>query len=104
VAGRRKLDEYLDSVRDVAAWRLDAIQEGERTALDNSMVLKCSSMMAGANHDNDQLPMVMLGRAGREGSRRAACSTTRASRTGRCTGSIPSYALRDRFPDFWAID
>ena len=46
------------------ARRLDAIQEGERTALDNSMVLMCSSMMAGAKHDNDQLPMVVLGRAG----------------------------------------
>jgi hypothetical protein len=46
------------------ARRLDAIQEGERTALDNSIVLYCSSMMAGAKHDNDQLPMVMLGRAG----------------------------------------
>jgi hypothetical protein len=45
------------------ARRLDAIQEGERTALDNSMVLMCSSMMTG-NHDNDELPMVMLGRAG----------------------------------------
>jgi hypothetical protein len=46
------------------ARRLDAIQEGERTALDNSLILYCSSMMAGAKHDNDQLPMVMLGRAG----------------------------------------
>ncbi len=46
------------------ARRLDAIQEGERTALDNSLLLYCSSMMAGAKHDNDQLPMVMLGRAG----------------------------------------
>jgi hypothetical protein len=46
------------------ARRLDAIQEGERTALDNSMVLMCSSMMAGAKHDNDQLPMLVLGRAG----------------------------------------
>ena len=46
------------------ARRLDAIQEGERTALDNSMLLYCSSMMVGAKHDNDQLPMVVLGRAG----------------------------------------
>ena len=45
------------------ARRLDAIQEGERTALDNSLVLFCSSMMAG-NHNNDQLPMVVLGRGG----------------------------------------
>jgi hypothetical protein len=28
------------------------------------MLLMCSSMMAGAKHDNDQLPMLMLGRAG----------------------------------------
>jgi hypothetical protein len=46
------------------ARRLDAILEGERTALDNSMVLMCSSLMAGAKHDNDQLPMLVLGRAG----------------------------------------
>ena len=46
------------------AHRLDAIQEGERTALDNSMVLYCSSMMVGAKHNNDQLPMVVLGRGG----------------------------------------
>ena len=45
------------------ARRLDAIQEGERTALDNSMIMMCSSMMTG-NHNNDQLPMVVLGRAG----------------------------------------
>jgi len=54
---------FTEQVAHVAR-RLDAIQEGERTALDNSMVLYCSSMMAGAKHDNDQLPMVVLGRAG----------------------------------------
>ena len=54
---------FMEQMAYVAR-RLDAIQEGERTALDNSMVLMCSSMMAGAKHDNDQLPMVMLGRAG----------------------------------------
>jgi hypothetical protein len=54
---------FMEQMAHIAR-RLDAIQEGERTALDNSMVLMCSSMMAGAKHDNDQLPMVMLGRAG----------------------------------------
>ena len=54
---------FMEQMAHVAR-RLDAIQEGERTALDNSMVLMCSSMMAGAKHDNDQLPMLMLGRAG----------------------------------------
>lgn len=43
--------------------RLDAIQEGERSALDNSMVMLCSSMLNG-HHDANQLPVVMLGGAG----------------------------------------
>jgi hypothetical protein len=45
------------------AKRLDAIQEGDRTLLDNSMILYCSSMMTGG-HDNKQLPVVLLGRGG----------------------------------------
>jgi hypothetical protein len=45
------------------ARRLDAIQEGERTALDNSMILFCSSMRTG-NHYNQHLPVVMVGRGG----------------------------------------
>jgi hypothetical protein len=43
--------------------KLDAIQEGERTALDNSMLLYCSSMLTG-NHDATQLPVALLGGAG----------------------------------------
>jgi hypothetical protein len=45
------------------AKRLDAIQEGDRTLLDNSMILYCSSMMTGG-HNNKQLPVVLLGRGG----------------------------------------
>ena len=45
------------------AGKLDKIQEGERTLLDNSMILFMSSMMTG-NHNNDQLPVVMLGKGG----------------------------------------
>ena len=45
------------------ARRLDAIQEGDRTALDNSMLMYCSSMLTG-NHIAKQLPVVLLGRAG----------------------------------------
>jgi hypothetical protein len=59
-----KVNQFFMEQMAHIARRLDAIQEGERTALDNSMVLMCSSMMAGAKHDNDQLPMVVLGRAG----------------------------------------
>src|SRR4051812_10589982 len=46
------------------ARKMDAVQEGPRTLLDNSMVLLCSSMMVGARHDNDQLPAIVLGGAG----------------------------------------
>ncbi|MBC7818299.1 MAG: DUF1552 domain-containing protein, partial [Planctomycetaceae bacterium] len=45
------------------ARKLDAIQEGERTLLDNSMIMYCSSMMTG-HHDATQLPVVVLGGAG----------------------------------------
>ena len=38
-------------------------REGERTALDNTMLLYCSSMLTG-NHDATQLPVVLLGGAG----------------------------------------
>lgn len=46
------------------ARKLDSIQEGERTLLDNTMLMHCSSMMSGAKHDNDQLPVVLIGGAG----------------------------------------
>ena len=59
-----KVNRFFTEQLAHVARRLDAIQEGERTALDNSIVIYCSSMMAGAKHDNDQLPMVVLGRAG----------------------------------------
>ena len=45
------------------AGKLDAIQEGERTALDNSVLMLCSSMLTGS-HNANQLPVVILGRAG----------------------------------------
>ena len=45
------------------AGKLDAIQEGERTALDNSMIMMCSSMLSGI-HDATKLPVVVVGGAG----------------------------------------
>lgn len=53
---------FLEQVGYIAR-KLDAISEGERTALDNSMILFCSSMMTGS-HDATQLPVVVLGRGG----------------------------------------
>ena len=45
------------------ARKMDRIQVGERTLLDNSMMMMCSSMIHG-NHDANQLPVVMLGGGG----------------------------------------
>ena len=45
------------------ARKLDSIQEGERTALDNSMLMYCSSMLTGS-HIATQLPVAILGSAG----------------------------------------
>jgi hypothetical protein len=53
---------FLEQVAYIAR-KLDAIQEGPRTALDNSMMLYCSSMLNG-NHDATQLPVVVLGGGG----------------------------------------
>jgi hypothetical protein len=43
---------------------MDSILEGERTLLDNTMLMHCSSMMVGAKHNNDELPIIVLGGAG----------------------------------------
>jgi hypothetical protein len=53
---------FLEQVAYVAR-RLDAIQEGPRTLLDNSMLLFCSSMLTG-NHEARRLPVVLLGGGG----------------------------------------
>ncbi|HWE36729.1 MAG TPA: DUF1552 domain-containing protein [Isosphaeraceae bacterium] len=53
---------FMDQVAYIAR-KLDGIREGERTALDNSMILYCSSMLTG-NHEANQLPVLVLGGAG----------------------------------------
>ena len=59
-----KVNQFFMEQLAYLAGRLDAIREGERTLLDNTMLLHCSSMMVGAKHDNDQLPVIVLGGAG----------------------------------------
>ncbi|MCH2114715.1 MAG: DUF1552 domain-containing protein [Pirellulales bacterium] len=53
---------FLEQVAYIAR-QLDAIQEGDRTLLDNSMLMLCSSMLTGS-HDASRLPVVVLGSAG----------------------------------------
>ncbi|MCC6820848.1 MAG: DUF1552 domain-containing protein [Verrucomicrobia subdivision 3 bacterium] len=58
-----KVNQFFLAQLAYIARRLDSIQEGNRTLLDNSMLLYCSSMLNG-NHDANQLPVVLLGGAG----------------------------------------
>jgi len=53
---------FLDQFAYIAR-KLDAIQEGERTALDNCLLMYCSSMLTGG-HDASKLPVVLLGGGG----------------------------------------
>jgi hypothetical protein len=58
-----KVNRFFTEQLAYIAGKLDAVQEGDRTLLDNSMILYLSSMMTGS-HNNDQLPVVMLGSGG----------------------------------------
>ena len=53
---------FLEQVAYIAR-KLDGIQEGPRTLLDNTMLMYCSSMLNG-NHDATNLPVVLLGGGG----------------------------------------
>lgn len=58
-----KVNQFFVEQLAYIATKLDAIKEGPRTALDNSMLLFCSSMLNGG-HDATQLPVVLLGGGG----------------------------------------
>ncbi|XZE33408.1 DUF1552 domain-containing protein [Pirellulaceae bacterium SH501] len=58
-----KVNQFFVEQLAYIAQRMQKIQEGDGTLLDNSMLLFCSSMMNGG-HDASQLPVVMLGKGG----------------------------------------
>jgi Protein of unknown function (DUF1552) len=58
-----KVNQFFTQQVAYIAAKLDQVQEGDRTLLDNSMILYLSSMMTG-NHNNNQLPVVLVGRGG----------------------------------------
>jgi hypothetical protein len=53
---------FMEQVAYIAR-KLQSIQEGERNAFDNTIVLFCSSMLTGG-HDASQLPVLVLGGGG----------------------------------------
>ena len=58
-----KVNQFFLEQFAYIARRLDAIQEGERTVLDNSVLMYLSSMQTGS-HDASNLPCVLVGGAG----------------------------------------
>jgi hypothetical protein len=44
--------------------KLAATQEGDRSLLDSSVVMFCSSLFSGGSHDKKQLPILLAGGAG----------------------------------------
>ena len=58
-----KVNQFFLEQLAYIARKMDSIQEGERTLLDNSMLMLCSSMLNG-HHDATQLPVVMVGGGG----------------------------------------
>ncbi len=55
---------FVEQVAYIAK-KLDEVKEGDRTLLDNSMLLYASSMLTG-NHEANQLPVILVGRGGNQ--------------------------------------
>ncbi len=64
LAGYQKSNEFMVQVWSEALQKMQATQEGERTLLENSMVLLTSSLFDGNAHDSTQLPLVLAGGGG----------------------------------------
>jgi hypothetical protein len=59
-----KVNRFFTEQVAYMAEKLDQVQEGERTALDNTMILYLSSMLQGSTHECGQLPVVLVGGGG----------------------------------------
>jgi hypothetical protein len=60
----QRVNEYHMTLLARLLAKMEATVEGERTLLDNSMVLFCSSLMDGNSHDSKELPIVLAGGGG----------------------------------------
>ena len=58
-----KVNQFFIQQLAYIARKLDGIQEGSRTALDNTMLMYASSMLTG-NHEARQLPVLLVGGGG----------------------------------------
>lgn len=60
----QKVNEYHMQLMCETLQKMDATDEGERSLLDNSMILFCSSLWDGNAHDSRQLPVLLAGGGG----------------------------------------
>ena len=60
----RKIDQYLVSELGYFLDQLANIREGERSLLDNSMIVYGSGLADGDTHQHNDLPILMAGRGG----------------------------------------
>jgi hypothetical protein len=60
----QRVNEYHMALLARLLTKMEETAEGERTLLDNSMVLFCSSLMDGNAHDSRELPVVLAGGGG----------------------------------------
>ena len=57
------VNQFFTSQLAYLCARMEEVKEGDRTLLDNTAIMHCSSMIHG-NHDSRQLPVILLGGAG----------------------------------------
>jgi hypothetical protein len=57
----QKANEYHMQILFRALSKMEETNEGERTLLDNSMIVFCSSLFDGNAHDSRQLPVLLAG-------------------------------------------
>jgi hypothetical protein len=60
----QRINEYHMELWSAALQKMQATNEGERTLLENSMILFCSSLMDGNKHDSSELPVLVAGGGG----------------------------------------
>ena len=60
----QKVNEHQVKLWSEFLQKMDATNEGERSLLENSMILLTSSLMDGNAHDSRQLPVVLAGLGG----------------------------------------
>ena len=59
-----KVNRFFCEQLAYIARNLDEVKEGDRTLLDNSMILFASALSDGNSHNPHKLPLVLAGRAG----------------------------------------